>query len=68
MGYKRKYRQGKQITSLDELVKQDFVYMNGKITHRGWVQGWQVGYVMRCIKNGWLYYAVKVSETKEGAE
>ena len=68
MGYKRKYRQGKQITSLDELVKQDFVYMHEKITHRGWFQSWQLGYVMRCLERGFLYYAVKVSETKEGAE
>ena len=64
MGYKRKYRKGERITSLDELSKQEFVYFFDKITHKGWFRSWQIQLAIRYIDRGWLYYAVKVGETK----
>lgn len=57
MAYKRKYRKGAKITSLDELVKQEFVYLHDKITHGGWACAWQIYLAKRYIDNGWLYYA-----------
>lgn len=36
MSYKRKYRMGEKITSLDELVKQECVYCYGRIVQNGW--------------------------------
>lgn len=60
MAYKRKYRKGKQITSLDELTKQEFVYVNDSIRHKGWVLSWQISLALRYIERGWLYYAEKV--------
>lgn len=56
---KRKYRKGGKITSLDELAKQEFVYIFDKITHRGWFGSWQFSLAKRYIDRGWLYYAVK---------
>lgn len=56
---KRKYRKGKPITSLDELAKQEFIYLHDKITHRGWFGSWQFSLVQRYIERGLLFYAVK---------
>ena len=57
MAYKRKYRKGKPITSLDELVKQKFVYVNDRIYHIGWCMSWQVSMAKRYMDSGKLYYA-----------
>ena len=59
MPYKRKYRKGEPITSLDELAKQEFIYFLDKITHRGWFESWQFRLAERYIKRGMLFYAVK---------
>lgn len=58
--YKKKYRKGKQITSLDELSKQEFIYFHHKITHCGWFMSWQFRLAKMYIDKGWLYYAEKV--------
>lgn len=62
MAYKRKYRKGAVITSLDELAKQEFVYVNDRITHTGWCLAWQIGLALRYIKNGCIYYAERIEE------
>ena len=62
MAYKRKYRKGKQITSLDELYKQEFIYLSDKITHWGWFGAWQLRLAQTYINRGWLYAAEKVSD------
>ena len=59
MKYKRKYRKGRQITSLDELVNQEFIYCFDKITHCGWFMSWTVNLAKQYIKRGCLFYAVK---------
>ena len=66
MAYKRKYRKGKQITSLDELSKQEFVYLNDKITHNGWFMSWQFRNAKQLLEKGILYYAEHTSN--EGRE
>lgn len=60
--YKRKYRKGEKITSLDELSKQKFVYFNHKITHNGWFMSWQFRMAKMFIDRGVLYYAIKIEE------
>ena len=60
--YKRKYRKGKRITSLNELAKQEFVYLFDKITHRGWFMSWQFSLAQRYVERGWLYRAEKVGD------
>ena len=62
MPYKRKYRKGEPITSLDELAKQEFIYFFDKITHRGWFMSWQFSLAERYIKRGMLFYAIKNEE------
>lgn len=57
--YKRKYSKGKQITSLDELAKQDFIFVFDKITHGGWFMSWQFRLAKSYIDRGCLYYAIK---------
>lgn len=57
---KRKYHKGGKITSLDELAKQEFVYLFDKITHHGWFNSWQVRLATMYIERGVLYYAVKI--------
>ena len=64
MAYKKKYRKGAKITSLDELVVQEFIYFYDKITHRGWFGSWQFRTVVDFIDRGSLYYAEKITEEK----
>jgi hypothetical protein len=61
MAYKRKYRKGAKILSLDELAKQEFIYFYDKITHSGWFMSWQFSLAAQYIQRGCLYYAEKVS-------
>ena len=62
MAYKRKYRKGEKITSLDELVKQEFIYFFDKITHNGWFMFWQFRMTKRFLDRGFLYYAERIKE------
>lgn len=41
---KRKYKPGVYIISLDKLMKQEFVYYDGKLVHKGWFGSWQLRY------------------------
>ena len=59
MAYKKKYRKGEKITSLDELAKQEFIYFFDKITHAGWFTSWQFRLAQKYIERGRLYYAEK---------
>ena len=62
MAYKRKYRKGGTITSLDELSKQEFVYFYHKITHCGWFMSWQFRMAKLFIDRGCLYYAERIGD------
>jgi hypothetical protein len=64
MAYKRKYRKGAKISSLDELAKQEFIYFFDKITHEGWFLSWQFRLAARYIKRGVLYYAEKIERNE----
>lgn len=60
MSYKRKYRKGAKITSLDELARQEFIYFHDKITHAGWFMSWQFRLAARYIERGCLYFAERI--------
>ena len=64
MAYKRKYCKGKQITSLDELAKQEFIYFFDKITHNGWFMSWQFRMAKRFIERGFLYCAERTANER----
>ena len=59
---RRCYFQGDIITSIEELVKYDFVYCRGKIYQKGWVLSWQLKMVLDYLNKGYFRYAHK----KEG--
>lgn len=62
MSYKRKYKVGERIESLDELVQQQYVYLFGdsprSIRHISVVQSMTLRTVMGFLKRG-IYKAVK---------
>lgn len=64
--YRRKYRQGELIQSLDELYKQEFVYQCNHLVHAGWFKSWQFSFAYQQVKAGRLRYAIKNEITKEG--
>lgn len=68
MAYKRKFSKGAQITSLDELAKQEFVYFFDKITHHGWFGSWQFSLARRYIERGVLFYAERIEEHEKQAD
>ena len=65
MAYKRKFRKGEKITSLDELAKQEFVYFWDKITHAGWFKSWQFRLADQYIQRGCLYYAERITDDEQ---
>lgn len=61
----KKYQKGKPIKSLDELVSQEFIYWNNKITHKGWFLSWQIGMTLNSIQSGnTIFKAVKMEDLK----
>lgn len=62
MAYKRKYKPGSLITSLDVLYSQEFVYWRDKITHCGWVRSWQMRMAFEALQGKVIRYAIKITE------
>lgn len=53
-----KYEPGEVIRDFNTLLEQEFVYWNNKITHRGWVQSWQIRMTVNALQNGTIRKAV----------
>ena len=67
--YRRKYRKGGLIASMDELMGQDFVYQGDNIVPAGWFRSWQMNYAWSQIKGRYIRRALKIEEGKrEGIE
>ena len=66
MSYKRKYRKGAVITSLDELAEQEFIYVvrgvSQKILHAGWFLSWQFRLVKDYLRSGMIYRAERIEQ------
>lgn len=62
MASKRKYRPGLVITSLDDLAKQEFVYIHNKIYHSGWWQSLQFRFIKSKLEAGCIRKAERVVE------
>ncbi len=56
------YRKGPKVTSLNELMEQDFVFWGNKIQPRGWFQNWQIHMAQHAIKGGFIRLAIKIKE------
>ena len=66
--YKRKYQKGEPITSIDELMSQDFVYFYDKITNSGWFGSWQLRWAKMMIDGGKLFKAISTPKNDEVRE
>ena len=62
MAYKRKYKPGETIKSLDELSEQEFVYIHEKIYHRGWCASMQFRLVKSLMDDGHIRKAERIGE------
>lgn len=56
---RRMYTKGDPIRSIDELLRQEFVFFHHKVTHRGWFMSWQLRMALDMIERGILCYAIR---------
>lgn len=57
-----KYIKGDLITSLDELSRQEFIFHNHKVLHRGWFMSWGIRNTLDQIKRGNIWKAKKTED------
>lgn len=62
---KRKYKPGDTIKSFDELLNQDFIFMYGKVLHRGFFLSWSVHFILCQLNKGCLRYAIREEDVHE---
>ena len=60
----RKYKKGTTITTLGELMEQEFVWCHGKVFHKGWFVSWPMRLAAHYISSGALSKATKVTKEK----
>lgn len=65
---RRKYRPGPVVESLDQAVKQEFLYMDSQIYHKGWFMSWPVRSFDGYIRAGRLRYAIRRKEKSQEKE
>ena len=61
---KRKYKPGSYIISLDDLMKQEFVYCAGKLVHKGWFGSWHLRYANCALSRLRIREAKKFKENE----
>ena len=62
---KRKYKPGDVIGSLDDLIRQDFIFMNGKVYHRGFFLSWSIHFNLDQLGKSCLRCAVREEDVHE---
>ena len=62
---KPKYKKGEHIRSLDELVRQEKIWWNGRVWDRTWFMNLQIGTLHQAIKWNGIYYAVRRCDGRE---
>ena len=62
---KKKYRKGYRIRILNELVEQEFIFFNNKITHRGWFESWPIRTAKEMIEHGCIRAAIKIESEEK---
>lgn len=58
--YKRKYMPGEYLRSMDEICGSEFIYMNGKIKHRGFFMSMQLMTLWNMMHGGMLQKAIRI--------
>jgi hypothetical protein len=65
----KKYKVGKRIKSLNQLMKQELIYVKYgyyfRILHWGWFQNYQFRLIVNYLKCGKLYKAIPTKEYKK---
>ena len=56
---KPKYEKGKPITSIDELINCDLVYLEEKVQCRAWIGCWRLKDAAKLIENKHLHHVVE---------
>lgn len=62
MAYKRKYRQGARVKSIEDFLHSpegQYFFWHGKTVHKQVFMHWQVDTLIRHISCGFLYFADK---------
>lgn len=62
MAYKRKYRQGAQVKSIEDFLhspETQYFFWHGKTVHKQVFMHWQLDALIRVIGGGLLYFADK---------
>ena len=62
MAYKRKYKQGAQVKSIEDFLhspETQYFFWHGKTVHKQVFMHWQVAELIRSIGRGLLYFADK---------
>ncbi len=57
----RKYFPGPPVTSLDDLMMCENVYVFDKITHIGWFQNWNLNFAKKMIDRKVIRHAIKIN-------
>lgn len=62
----KSYAAGKPIASLDEMMaaldETAFVFVSGKLVHRGWAISWHINYARNLIRAGLVQWANRKEE------
>ena len=53
------YAKGEKITSIDELLAQELVFVNATIYHTGYVRSWQLWYMQQFVERGLVFRVAK---------
>ena len=59
---KRKYKKGERIWTLEELDRQEFVFFQNKVYHKGFWQSWQYRWVLEKLKRGQFFKADRAGQ------
>jgi hypothetical protein len=65
VAYKKKFKKGNPIRSLDELIKQRWVMWGDSPRHMGFVGSMQMRTVDRLLQLGYFSYAIDVSKVED---
>ena len=68
MAYKKIFEKGERITSLDELMKQEWVMWGDAPRHMGFVGSMQMRTVDRLMKLGYFSYEIDSKKKKNGIQ
>lgn len=71
MAYKRKYRQGAQVKSIEDFLhspETQYFFWHGRTVHKQVFMHWQVDELIKFIGGGCLYFADKTAPTDGDAE